>query len=120
MPYDPTNIFAKILRGEIPCKKVYEDAFALAFHDINPKAPIHILVIPKGSYATYDAFVSCASDAEIIGCARAVSKVIDGAGLTPGGYRLITNAGRHGRQDVPHYHVHVLGGRDLGAMLNEG
>ncbi|MDD3030040.1 MAG: histidine triad nucleotide-binding protein [Alphaproteobacteria bacterium] len=116
MAYDFNNVFAKIIRGEIPCSKVYEDSFALAFHDINPKAPVHILIIPKGAYETYDAFASTAGDAEIAGFTRALAKVIAQAGLE-GGYRLITNAGPHSHQEVPHYHIHLLGGRDLGAPL---
>ena len=117
MTYDSTNIFAKILRGEIPCKKVYEDSYALAFPDINSQAPTHILVIPKGAYVNHADFASNASDAEVIGFERALGKVIASAEITVTGYRLIANAGRDAHQEVPHYHVHVLGGRDLGAML---
>jgi diadenosine tetraphosphate (Ap4A) HIT family hydrolase len=117
MTYDPNNVFAKILRSEIPCTKVYEDDYALAFKDINPKAPVHLLVIPKGPYTTYVDFVSSADDAEIAGFNRALSKVIVGAGLITTGYRLIANAGSDGHQEVPHYHVHVLGGRELGPLL---
>ena len=116
MAYDSNNIFAKILRAEIPCTKVYEDDFALAFHDINPKAPVHLLVIPKGAYATYGDFAANASDAEVAGFSRALSTVIAQAALKDG-YRLISNAGTHAHQEVPHYHVHVLGGRDLGEAL---
>ncbi len=118
MSYDSSNVFAKILRGEIPCKKVYEDDFALAFNDINPQAPTHVLVIPKGPYTTYDDFVSSADDAEIAGFHRAVLHVITAAEIAAGGYRLISNSGVEAHQEVQHYHVHVLGGRDLGAMLN--
>jgi diadenosine tetraphosphate (Ap4A) HIT family hydrolase len=114
MSYDPSNIFAKILRGEIPCKKVYEDDFALAFHDIHPHAPTHILVIPKGPYATCDDFVSSAGDDEIVGFYRAVEKVISTTDIAATGYRLISNAGVNAHQEVPHYHVHILGGQDLG------
>jgi len=117
MGYDSSNIFAKILRGEIPCKKVYEDEFALAFNDIAPQAPIHILVIPKGPYTTQDDFISSADDAEIVGFQRAVGKVVSGADIVSGGYRLIANCGVDAHQEVPHYHVHVLGGHDLGPML---
>lgn len=117
MSYDSNNVFARILRGEIPCKKVYEDDFALAFNDINPKAPVHILVIPKGPYTTYDDFVTSADDAEIAGFSRALAKVIAGAKITAGGYRLIANAGLDSGQEVPHYHVHVLGGRNLGPLI---
>src|ERR1700722_14323988 len=116
MPYDPNNIFAKILRGEIPCKKGYEDAYALAFHDINPKAPVHVLVIPKGPYVSHDDFTQSASDAEIAGFAKAISKVAQTTEATASGYRLISNNGTNAHQEVPHYHVHVLGGRSLGPM----
>jgi len=117
MPYDTSNIFAKILRGEIPCKKVFENDYALAFHDINPKAPTHILVIPKGAYVAHDDFTQKASDAEIAGFERAVSEVARLVGVAETGYRLISNSGVHAHQEVPHYHVHILGGRALGAML---
>jgi diadenosine tetraphosphate (Ap4A) HIT family hydrolase len=117
MSYDSSNIFAKILRSEIPCKKVYEDAFALAFHDIHPQAPTHILVIPKGPYTTYDDFISSADDAEIVGFQRAVAKTINEASVIATGYRLISNCGTDARQEVPHYHVHILGGHDLGGLL---
>jgi histidine triad (HIT) family protein len=119
MSYDPDNIFAKILRGEIPCKKVYEDDYALAFNDIHPKAPVHVLVIPKGPYVSHDDFTQSASDAEIAGFERAVSKVAQTAEVTNSGYRLIANCGADAHQEVPHYHVHVLGGRALGPMLVE-
>ncbi len=117
MPYDPNNIFAKILRGEIPCKKIFENEHALAFHDISPKAPTHVLVIPKGAYVSHEDFVAKASDAEIAGFERAVGHVAKLAEVTDSGYRLISNSGMNAHQEVPHYHVHVLGGRALGAML---
>jgi diadenosine tetraphosphate (Ap4A) HIT family hydrolase len=117
MPYDPNNAFAKILRGEIPSKKLYEDEFALAFHDIHPQAPTHVLVIPKGPYVTQDDFTTSASVEEIVGFERAVSKAIQNAGLSATGYRLISNSGANGHQEVPHYHVHILGGKPLGPML---
>ncbi len=120
MSYDPNNVFAKILRGEIPCTKVYEDDYTLAFNDIAPHAPVHILAIPKGPYETYGAFVARARDDEIIGFARSMYKIIAQAGLPEGGYRLITNAGSNGGQEVPHYHVHILGGRNLGPLLGTG
>lgn len=116
-PYDDRNIFAKILRGEIPNATVYEDEFALAFHDINPQAPVHILVIPKGAYVSWDDFAAKASDAEIAGFVRAVGHVAREAGLTAPGYRLLANIGRHGHQEIAHLHVHLFGGRQLGAML---
>ncbi len=116
-PYDPQNIFAKILRGEIPNRTVYEDEHALAFHDINPQAPVHILVIPKGPYVSWDDFTAKASDAEIAGFVRAVGHVAREAGLVEPGYRLLANIGVHGHQEVPHLHIHLFGGRQLGAML---
>ena len=116
-PYDDQNIFAKILRGEIPSKRVYDDAFAIAFHDINPQAPTHLLVIPKGAYVSWDDFSARASDAEIAGFIRAVGEVARAAGLAEPGYRLLANIGQDGHQEVPHLHVHVFGGRPLGPML---
>jgi diadenosine tetraphosphate (Ap4A) HIT family hydrolase len=117
LPYDDANIFAKILRGEIPSKTVYEDEHALAFHDINPQAPVHILVIPKGRYVSWDDFSAKASDADIAGFIRAVGQVARDNGLVAPGYRLLANIGGHGHQEVPHLHVHLFGGRQLGAML---
>jgi len=116
-PYDDQNIFAKILRGEIPSKRVYEDDVAIAFHDINPQAPTHLLVIPKGAYVSWDDFSARAGDAEIAGFIRAVGTVARAAGLVEPGYRLLANIGQHGHQEVPHLHVHVFGGRPLGPML---
>jgi histidine triad (HIT) family protein len=116
-PYDPSNIFAKILRGEIPNRTVYEDQWALAFHDINPQAPHHVLVIPKGAYVSWDDFSARGSDEEIAGFVRAVGEVARGMGLVEPGYRLLANIGGHGHQEVPHLHVHVFGGRPLGPML---
>ena len=116
-PYDAQNIFAKILRGEIPSKRVYEDDFAIAFHDINPQAPTHLLVIPRGAYVSWDDFSAHAPDAEIAGFIRAVGAVARAAGLVEPGYRLLANIGQHGNQEVPHLHVHVFGGRPFGPML---
>lgn len=116
-PYDDQNIFAKILRGEIPSKRLFENEFALAFHDINPQAPIHVLVIPKGPYVSWADFSAQASDAEIAGFIRAVGQVARDLGLEEPGYRLLANAGIHGHQEVPHLHVHIFGGRQMGAML---
>jgi histidine triad (HIT) family protein len=116
-PYDPNNVFAKILRDEIPSKRVYEDEFALAFHDIAPHAPHHVLVIPKGAYVSWDDFSAKASDAEIAGFVRAVGKVARDLGLVEPGYRLLANVGGHGGQEVPHLHVHLFGGAPLGPML---
>ena len=116
-PYDPNNIFAKILRGEIPNKTVYEDEHVLAFHDIAPQAPTHILVIPKGAYVSWDDFSARASDAEIAAFVRAVGKVARDAGHVEPGYRLLANTGGDGGQEVPHLHVHIFAGKPLGPML---
>jgi len=116
-PYDDQNVFAKILRGEIPNKTVYEDQWALAFHDINPQAPLHVLVIPKGAYVSWDDFSAKASAEEIAGFIRAVGHVAREAGLVEPGYRLLANIGGHGHQEVPHLHVHIFAGRPLGPML---
>ena len=115
--YDNQNIFAKILRGEIPNATVLETEHTLAFRDIQPQAPVHVLVIPRGPYVCYDHFVLEASDAEIVDFNRAVGEVVKAEGLQSGGYRIISNAGEAGVQEVPHLHVHVLGGRGLGRML---
>jgi histidine triad (HIT) family protein len=117
LPYDPQNIFAKILRGEIPCKRVYEDEWALAFHDINPQAPEHVLVIPKGAYVSWDDFSASASEAEITGFVRAVGQVARDLGLVTPGYRLLANVGMDAHQEVPHLHVHIFAGKPLGPML---
>ena len=116
-PYDDNNIFARILRGEIPSNKVYEDEFALAFHDINPQAPVHILVIPKGAYVSWNDFSERGSAEEIAGFVRAVGHVAREAGMVTRGYRLLANVGRNGGQEVPHLHVHIFGGGPLGPML---
>ena len=116
-PYDDQNVFARVLRGEIPSQRVYEDVHALAFHDINPQAPTHILVIPKGPYVSWDDFSSRASDAEIAGFVRAVGKVAREAGLVEPGYRLLANTGPDSNQEVPHLHVHIFAGTPLGPML---
>lgn len=117
LPYDPDNIFAKILRGEIPCRKVHEDEWSLAFHDINPQAPLHILVVPKGAYVSWDDFSARASEAEIAGFVRAVGKIARDNGLVVPGYRLLANVGPDSGQEVPHLHVHLFGGRAMGPML---
>lgn len=117
LPYDENNIFAKILRGEIPSKRVYEDEFALAFHDIHPQAPVHILVIPKGAYVSWDDFAARGSAEEIAGFVRAVGNVARAEGLVAPGYRLLANVGPNSGQEVPHLHVHIFGGRGLGPML---
>ena len=123
MPIDPTqayddnNIFARILRGEIPSTAIYEDEYAYAFPDINPAAPTHILVIPKGRYVSWDDFSATASDAEIAGFVRAVGKIARDLGLVGAGYRLLANVGVNAGQEVPHLHAHIFGGRPLGPML---
>ena len=117
LPYDRDNIFARILRGELPCNKVYEDEWALAFHDIAPQAPVHILVIPKGDYVSWDDFSAKASDEEIAGFVRAVGHVAREQGLVEPGHRLLVNTGQEGGQEIPHLHVHIFGGRPLGPML---
>jgi diadenosine tetraphosphate (Ap4A) HIT family hydrolase len=117
LPYDDTNIFARILRGEIPCREVYRDEHALAFHDINPQAPHHILVIPTGTYVSWDDFSARASEGEIAGFIRAIGHVARAAGFVEPGYRLLANIGKHGHQEVPHLHVHIFAGQPLGPML---
>ena len=117
-PYDDQNIFAKVLRDEIPSKRVYEDEWAVAFHDINPQGPIHVLVIPRGPYVSWDDFSAKASDAEIAGFVRAVGKVARDLCLVAPGYRLLANVGLHGHQEIAHLHVHLFGGRALGPMLS--
>ena len=117
MAYDGNNIFAKLLRGEIPCKKLYEDEFVLAFPDINPQAPVHVLVIPKGKYVSADDFNTTAPPDELTGFYRAVAHIARLAGVAESGYRLICNVGAHSHSDVPHFHVHILGGKPLGHLL---
>lgn len=119
--YDDQNVFAKILRGEVPSKKVHETPHSLAFHDINPAKPIHVLVIPKGSYVNFDHFAAEASDEEIVDFTRAVADVSKSLGVTEGdggeGYRILSNAGRAAHQEVPHLHIHIFGGGDCGPMI---
>ena len=116
-PYDDSNIFARILRGELPCNKVYEDDHVLAFNDIRPLAPTHILVIPKGAYVSWDDFTANGADEEIAAFARAVGRIAREAGLVEPGYRLLANVGQDSGQEVPHLHVHIFAGRGLGPML---
>lgn len=118
--YDDDNIFARILRGEIPCKKVFEDDHTLAFEDINPHAPVHTLVIPKGKYVSMRDFAEKASDTEMAALIRAVGKVAELKGVKESGFRIVANAGAHANQEVPHLHIHVFGGRSLGPMLQKG
>jgi histidine triad (HIT) family protein len=115
--YDPNNVFARILRGEIPCKKVYEDADTLAFHDIHPQAKVHVLVIPKGAYVSMEDFSRRASEREIAAFVRAVGKVARDLGLVETGYRILANHGPDSHQEVPHLHVHIFGGQRLGRMI---
>ena len=119
LPYDNANIFARILRGELPCNKVYEDDWAIAFHDIRPQAPVHVLVIPKGRYVGWEDFTAEASDAEIAGFTRAIGAVTRQLGLAEPGYRLMINMGRDGHQEVPHLHVHIFGGRQFRVMITD-
>ncbi len=117
MAYDRNNIFARILRGEIPCNKVYEDAHVLAFHDISPQSPTHVLVIPKGEYVSFDDFSQNASAEEIAALVRAVGRIAREQGVAESGYRILANTGPAAHQEVEHFHVHLFGGRDLGGML---
>jgi diadenosine tetraphosphate (Ap4A) HIT family hydrolase len=116
-PYDDQNVFARILRGEIPARRVYEDEWALAFHDIAPQAPTHVLVIPKGRYVSFADFSERAGEAEIAGFFRAVGRIAREHGHEAGGYRLLANMGAHAGQEVPHFHVHLFAGRPLGPLL---
>jgi diadenosine tetraphosphate (Ap4A) HIT family hydrolase len=118
MAYDSNNIFAKILRGEIPCAKIYEDQHVLAFSDIRPQAKVHALVIPKAAYISSQDFAEKASDAEIGAFMRAVAKVAKQLGVAESGYRVISNSGPDSHQEVPHYHVHILGGQPMGKMVH--
>jgi histidine triad (HIT) family protein len=117
MSYDRNNIFARILRGEIPCNKVYEDVHVLAFHDISPQSPTHVLVIPKGEYVSFDDFSQNAAAAEITALVRAVGHIAREQGVAESGYRILANTGPAAHQEVQHFHVHLFGGRDLGGML---
>ena len=119
-PYDDDNIFAKILRGEIPSNEVYDDEWAYAFEDINAQAQVHVLVIPKGRYVSWDDFSATASAEEIAGFVRAVGQVARDKGLVEPGYRMLANIGAHGGQEVPHLHVHIFGGEPLGPMIARG
>ena len=117
MAYDRNNVFARILRGELPCRKVFENEHVLAFHDIHPQAPIHIVVIPKGEYVSVDDFSEKASKAELVAFLRAIARIAGQEGVTAGGYRILANHGIAARQEVPHFHLHLFGGRDVGPML---
>ena len=116
-PYDDANIFAKIVRGEVPAKTVMESEHSIAFHDINPLAPIHVLVIPKGRYVSWDDFAATASDTEIADFTRTIGKVAQMVEADTQGYRILSNIGKRGGQEVPHLHVHIFGGAPLGPML---
>ncbi len=117
MAYDENNIFAKILRGEIPCDKVYEDDHALAFNDINPQTPRHVLVVPKGAYVSFDDFSQDASAEEIAGLFRAAGKIARDLGAVDPGYRILANNGPDAHQEVPHFHLHIFAGKNLGRMI---
>jgi diadenosine tetraphosphate (Ap4A) HIT family hydrolase len=119
MPYDNQNIFAKILRDEIPCERIYEDEFCLCFKDVNPQAPVHVLVIPKGAYINWSNFAMEASIEEIQAFTLSIHKVAEKTGIVDSGYRIISNIGRHGHQEVPHLHVHVLGGASIGQLVSK-
>jgi diadenosine tetraphosphate (Ap4A) HIT family hydrolase len=118
MKYDQNNIFARILRKEIPADILYEDEYALAFHDIHPQAPIHVLVIPKGNFISFLDFTREASSELTVGFNKAIYHVICSLDLENDGFRILSNTGLHGRQEIPHYHVHIFGGRPLGPMLS--
>jgi histidine triad (HIT) family protein len=117
MSYDMNNIFAKIIRGEIPSDKLYEDEHVIALKDIHPQAKVHVLIIPKGPYVSAQDFAEKASDAEIVALNRAIAKVAKTAGVAVTGYRVIANTGADGRQEVPHYHIHIVGGQNMGRMI---
>ena len=122
MSYDVNNVFAKILRGEVPCEKIYEDEYVLSFYDVNPQRKIHALVIPKGNYIDLDDFNAKATDKEIVGYFKGISKVAKKLGISVDigkGYRTISNLSDHGGQEVPHLHFHLLGGEKVGRMLND-
>jgi diadenosine tetraphosphate (Ap4A) HIT family hydrolase len=119
MPYNSDNVFARILRGEIPCEKVYENEHALAFRDIRPLTPVHVLVIPKGPYVTFDELAAHGSDAELAGWVRAIAAAALAEGVAESGYRVLANNGQDAHQEVPHVHMHVFGGRDLGGMIGK-
>ncbi len=117
MAYDRSNVFARILRGELPCTRLYEDEHVLAFRDIHPQAPVHVILIPKGEYVSADDFSASASEAELAAFMRAIGRIAAQEGVAEGGYRLLANHGEAAHQDVPHFHLHIVGGRDLGPML---
>ncbi len=119
MAYDPNNIFAKILKGDIPCQKIYQDKYALAFYDVNPQAALHALIIPTGPYISSDDFHEKASDVELVGYYRALNKVLETLNLKENdGYRLLSNSGKNAKQEVPHFHTHIFGKQPLGLMLS--
>lgn len=119
MTYDSNNIFAKMLRGEIPCDSVFENDYVLAFHDISPAAPIHVIIIPKGAYISYHDFTHHASDEEILAFHKAVQHIAQHLEISNTGYRLIANHGEHASQTVDHFHMHLLGGKNLGGLLHD-
>ena len=117
MAYDRDNVFARILRGELPSARVYEDEHVLAFRDIHPQAPVHVILIPKGKYVSVDDFSESASDAELAAFTRAIGRIARQEGIAETGYRILANHGEAAHQDVPHFHLHIVGGRELGPML---
>jgi diadenosine tetraphosphate (Ap4A) HIT family hydrolase len=117
MAYDRNNVFARILRGELPCKKIHEDEHVLAFHDINPQTPTHVLIIPKGEFVSLDDFSEKASDAQLAAVLRVAGRIARDLGVAESGYRILANHGRHAHQEVPHFHLHIFAGRDLGRMV---
>ena len=117
--YDDDNIFARILNGDVPCDKVYEDTHVLAFNDITAQASVHILVIPKGKYVSIDDFGANASAEEVTAFYRAISKIVEEQGIVESGFRCIANTGDHGGQEVPHFHMHILGGEKIGPMVSK-
>lgn len=119
MTYDTDNVFARILRGELPCDRVYEDEYVLAFNDIAPKAPVHVLVISKGSYVDMNDFARRASKSEMTALLQALGRLAEQLGVAEKGYRVLSNGGEYGRQEIPHLHFHLLGGHDLGPMIVE-
>ena len=117
MPYDNNNVFAKILRGELPCKKIAEDEYTLAFEDINPLRAVHVLVIPKGPYVDWCDFAATASADEQVAFTFMIAHVAELKGITNGGFRVVSNIGRDGGQEVPHLHMHILGGEEVGPLV---
>jgi diadenosine tetraphosphate (Ap4A) HIT family hydrolase len=119
MAYDESNIFAKIIDGDIPCNKIYEDEYNIAFNDINPVKPVHVLLLPKGKYTSMNEFSQNASDAEMVALNKAIFEIAKKTGIAESGYRVITNCGKNSGQEVPHLHLHILGGGDIGPLVTK-